>query len=95
MPARRQEAVRDFAPSSRVVRLGEGLPGNLAPAGGVDGAPALVERVASYANVIGLPVEAIDLTTGALLGNDPQDVTLLALICSALTIVRAEDQDRA
>ena len=66
------------------------LADNLAHQGRVDEAYALVERVASYGNDLGLLSEQIDPASGELLGNYPQGYTHLALIHSALTIARAQ-----
>ena len=64
------------------------LADNLALQGRVDEAQALVERVLSFANDLGLFAEEIDPVSGELLGNYPQGFTHLALIRSALTIGR-------
>ena len=63
---------------------------NLALAGRVDEARELFERVAGYANDVGLLSEQIDPATGSLLGNHPQGFTHLGLVRSALAIARAE-----
>lgn len=57
----------------------------------VDEARALFERVTGYANDVGLLAEEIDPVSGELLGNYPQGFSHLALIRSALTIVRRMD----
>jgi GH15 family glucan-1,4-alpha-glucosidase len=63
---------------------------NLALGGNVDEARALFERIVCYANDLGLFAEEIEPGSGELLGNFPQGFTHLALIRSALNIVRAE-----
>jgi alpha,alpha-trehalase len=62
----------------------------LAEAGRVDEARALFEKVAGYANDLGLLAEEIDPVTGELLGNFPQGFTHLGLIRSALHIAKTE-----
>jgi GH15 family glucan-1,4-alpha-glucosidase len=63
---------------------------NLALQGRTDEARELFERVAGYANDLGLLAEEIDPASGELLGNYPQGFTHLALIRSALHIAKAE-----
>ena len=63
----------------------------LAHSGRLDEAHALFERVAGYANDVGLLAEEIDPTTGDLLGNHPQGFSHLALIQAALGIARSEE----
>jgi GH15 family glucan-1,4-alpha-glucosidase len=63
---------------------------NLALQGRADEARELFERVAGYANDLGLLAEEIDPASGELLGNYPQGFSHLALIRSALNISRAE-----
>ena len=63
---------------------------NLALAGQIDEARALFERVAGYANDVGLLAEEIDPVSGEMLGNFPQGFSHLALIRSALHIAKAE-----
>jgi len=65
---------------------------NLALAGDIDEARARFERVAGFANDVGLLAEEIDPVSGELLGNFPQGFTHLALIRSALAIAEAESR---
>lgn len=62
----------------------------LAQAGRVDEAREMFERVAAYANDLGLLAEEIDPVSGELFGNYPQGFTHLGLIRSALHIAKAE-----
>jgi GH15 family glucan-1,4-alpha-glucosidase len=62
----------------------------LAQCGRIDEARALFERVAGYANDLGLLSEEIDPASRELLGNYPQGFTHLGLIRSALNIAKAE-----
>ena len=63
---------------------------NLALQGRAGEARELFERIAGYANDLGLLAEEIDPASGELLGNYPQGFSHLALIRSALNISRAE-----
>ncbi len=58
----------------------------LAMMGEVDEAVALFNRLATYANPLGLFSEDIDPATGELLGNFPQAYTHVGLIHAAITI---------
>ena len=58
----------------------------LALAGRLDAAAEVFERVARYANPVGLFSEDVDPATGALLGNFPQAYTHVGLIHAAITI---------
>jgi GH15 family glucan-1,4-alpha-glucosidase len=58
----------------------------LALAGRLDEAVEVYERVAAYANPVGLFSEDIDVETGALLGNFPQAYTHVGAIHAAMTI---------
>ena len=62
----------------------------LAQQGRVGEARELFERVAGYANDLGLLSEEIDPVSRELLGNYPQGFTHLGLIRSALNIAKAE-----
>ncbi|MCA1566024.1 MAG: DUF5911 domain-containing protein [Acidobacteria bacterium] len=62
----------------------------LAEAGRLDEVRELFERIAGYANDLGLLAEEIDPVSGELLGNYPQGFTHLGLIRSALHIAKAE-----
>jgi GH15 family glucan-1,4-alpha-glucosidase len=58
----------------------------LALAGRLDEAVAVFQRVAAFANPLGLFSEDIDPATGTLLGNFPQAYTHVGLIHAAITI---------
>ncbi len=58
----------------------------LALAGRLEAAVEVFDRVARYANPVGLFSEDIDPATGALLGNFPQAYTHVGLIHAAITI---------
>jgi GH15 family glucan-1,4-alpha-glucosidase len=58
----------------------------LALAGRLDDAVVVFDRVAAYANPVGLFSEDIDPATGTLLGNFPQAYTHVGLIHAAMTI---------
>ena len=58
----------------------------LALMGELEEAATVFERVAAYANPVGLFSEDIDPATGALLGNFPQAYTHVGLIHAAMTI---------
>jgi GH15 family glucan-1,4-alpha-glucosidase len=62
----------------------------LAEIGEITRARLLFERVASFANDLGLLSEQIDAATGELLGNFPQAFTHIGLINAAWAIARAE-----
>jgi GH15 family glucan-1,4-alpha-glucosidase len=62
----------------------------LAEIGEITRARLLFERVASFANDVGLLSEQIDAATGELLGNFPQAFTHIGLINAAWAIARAE-----
>jgi GH15 family glucan-1,4-alpha-glucosidase len=61
----------------------------LAKAGAVDRAEALFEKLASYANDLGLLAEEIETATGELLGNFPQAFSHIGLITAAWEIDKA------
>jgi GH15 family glucan-1,4-alpha-glucosidase len=66
----------------------------LAKAGEVERARALFERLAAYANDVGLLAEEIDTATGELLGNFPQAFSHIGLITAAYEIDRAGRRPR-
>jgi GH15 family glucan-1,4-alpha-glucosidase len=61
----------------------------LAKAGEVDRAEQLFDRLASYANDLGLLAEEIDTSSGELLGNFPQAFSHIGLITAAWEIDKA------
>jgi GH15 family glucan-1,4-alpha-glucosidase len=61
----------------------------LAKAGEVDRAEALFDKLASYANDLGLLAEEIDTASGELLGNFPQAFSHVGLITAAWEIDKA------
>jgi alpha,alpha-trehalase len=64
----------------------------LALAGEVERAEQLFDRLASYANDLGLLAEEVDPETGELLGNYPQAFSHIGLINAAWEIDRARDR---
>src|SRR3712207_4322861 len=58
----------------------------LAQAGELERAEALFDRLAAYANDVGLLAEEIDTRTGELLGNFPQAFSHIGLITAAWEI---------
>jgi alpha,alpha-trehalase len=65
----------------------------LAQGGEVERAEALFDRLAGYANDLGLLAEEIDTRHGELLGNFPQAFSHIGLITSAWEIDKARDRD--
>ena len=61
----------------------------LAKAGEVERAEALLDRLVSYANDLGLLAEEIDTSSGELLGNFPQAFSHIGLITAAWEIDKA------
>jgi len=61
----------------------------LAQAGEIERAERLFERLAGYANDLGLLAEEVDPATGELLGNYPQAFSHIGLITAAWEIDRA------
>ncbi len=61
----------------------------LAQAGEIDRAEALFNRLAGYANDLGLLAEEVDPTSGELLGNFPQAFSHIGLITAAWEIEQA------
>jgi len=64
----------------------------LAQAGEVERAERLFERLAGYANDLGLLAEQVDPATGELLGNYPQAFSHIGLITAAWEIDRARER---
>ena len=64
----------------------------LAKAGAVDRAEALFDKLASYANDLGLLAEEIDTESGELLGNFPQAFSHIGLITAAWEIDKARER---
>ena len=65
---------------------------SLAEMGDLDRARRLFDRLAGYANDVGLFSEEIDPATGELLGNFPQAFTHIGLVSAAWAIARAESR---
>jgi GH15 family glucan-1,4-alpha-glucosidase len=63
----------------------------LAELGQIDRARQLFERVAAFANDVGLFSEELDSSTGSALGNFPQAFTHIGLVNAAWAIACAED----
>ena len=63
----------------------------LAKLGDVERAKELFERLAGFANDVGLLAEEVDPTTGELIGNFPQAFTHIGLVNAAWAIAQAED----
>jgi GH15 family glucan-1,4-alpha-glucosidase len=66
----------------------------LAKAGEVDRAEKLFDKLAGYANDLGLLAEEIDTKTGELLGNFPQAFSHIGLINAAWEIDQARERSR-
>ena len=64
----------------------------LAKAGEVERAEALFDRVADYANELGLLAEEIDTAHGEMLGNFPQAFSHIGLITSAWELDQARER---
>jgi alpha,alpha-trehalase len=67
----------------------------LAEAGELERAEALFERLAGYANDLGLLAEEVDTATDEQLGNFPQAFSHIGLINSAAAIDRAREKAAA
>lgn len=65
----------------------------LAQAGEIDRAQALFDKVAGYANDLGLMAEEIDTASGELLGNFPQAFSHVGLITAAWELDKAAAAD--
>jgi GH15 family glucan-1,4-alpha-glucosidase len=63
----------------------------LAKLGDVERAKELFERLAGFANDVGLLAEEVDPTTGELIGNFPQAFTHIGLVNAAWAIAQADD----
>ena len=80
-------------PSKTLLRPGEAVADALA--GEIERAEELFDRLAGYANDLGLLAEEVDTASGELLGNFPQAFSHIGLISAAWRIDQAQKEAAA